>query len=216
MAKLSSEAVKSHDAITLGRIRDKLTELRKLDRSYTLFGASSHRYQLGSPLMEADVAKHERRLGLPLPAEYRDFVMEVGHGGAGPFYGLFPLDGSDPEDITNLEKTRKPFRWAEPFNPVEWENPRAEGDVWLDEDVNEGEKPDVFLIVPGALYICHYGCALRFFLIISGLGLGEVWMDRQADNEGLLPECGEDGHRLTFLQWYERWLDDGISKLKKG
>jgi hypothetical protein len=207
--------MESCDTIALGRIRAKLTELRKLDRSYSLFGASSHQYRLGSILTEAEVVKHERRLGLSLPVEYRHFVMEVGHGGAGPFYGLFPLDGSDPDDITDLEKTRKAFRWAEPFNPMEWENPRAEDDVWLDEDVDEGEKPAVFLIVPGALYICHHGCALRSFLVVNGRGLGEVWMDRQADNEGLLPECGEDGKRLTFLKWYERWLDDGISKLKK-
>jgi hypothetical protein len=208
--------VKSFDTAALSRIRAKLVKLRKLDAACVLFGASSHRYRLGPPLAESTVAKQENRLGLPLPAEYRHFVMEVGHGGAGPSYGLFRLDGSDPEDITNLEKIRKPFRWAEALNPVEWENPRTEDDVWVDEGVDEGEKPRVFLDVPGSLYVCHHGCALRFFLIVNGVGLGEVWKDRQADNEGLTPECGEDGHRLTFLQWYESWLDEGISTLEKG
>jgi hypothetical protein len=169
------------------RIRAKLVKLRKLDAACALFGASSHRYRLGAPLAESTVAKHEKRLGLPLPAEYRHLVMEVGHGGAGPFYGLFPLDGSDPDDITSLEKIRKPFRWAEALNPVEWEKPSTEDDVWLDEGVDEGEKPRVFLDVPGSLYLCHYGCALRFFLIVNGVGLGEVWMDRQAVDEGLTP-----------------------------
>jgi hypothetical protein len=133
--------------------------------------------------------------------------MEIGHGGAGPFYGLFPLDGSDAEDITVLEQIRKPFRWTERFNPAKWDNPCIQEDVWCD----EGENPQVFLNVPGALYICNYGCALRFFLVVSGLSLGEVWMDRQADDEGLLPICGEDGRSLGFLEWYERWLDEGLS-----
>jgi len=174
LAEVSSEEVKSGDTMALERIRAKLTELRKLDPDYTLFGARSHRYRLGPPLTEAKVAKHERRLGVPLPAEYRQFVTEVGHGGAGPFYGLFTLDGNDPEDITDLQKICKPFRWVEPFNPADWSNPRVEDDVWVDEDVNEGEKPQVLLNPPGVLYICHYGCALRFFLIVNGVGLGEV------------------------------------------
>jgi len=40
-------------------------------------------------------------------------------------------------------------------------------------------------------------------------------MDRQADDEGITPECGKDGGRLRFLQWYERWLDDGISTFER-
>jgi hypothetical protein len=39
-------------------------------------------------------------------------------------------------------------------------------------------------------------------------------MDRQADEKGIVPECGEDGSRLHFLQWYEKWLDEGISKFR--
>lgn len=163
------------DIITaLGRIRDKLKSLRELDRACALFGASSHRYGLGPALTDVEVAQFERRLGVNLPTEYRHFVMEIGHGGAGPFYGLFPLDGSDPEDITVLEQLGKAFRWTERFNPAEWDNPCSQEDVWCDEDVDEGENPQVILNVPGALYICTYGCALRFFLVVRGLSLGEV------------------------------------------
>jgi len=39
-------------------------------------------------------------------------------------------------------------------------------------------------------------------------------IDRQADEKGIVPECGEDGSRLHFLQWYEKWLDEGISRFR--
>lgn len=51
---------------------------------------------------------------------------------------------------------------------------------------------------------------IRFFLIVKGQCLGEVWRDSQADDAGIMPECGEDGRRLGFLDWYEKWLDEGI------
>ena len=39
----------------------------------------------------------------------------------------FPMDGSDPEDITDLEQVRKPFRWTEAFNPNGWVKSRKRG-----------------------------------------------------------------------------------------
>jgi len=157
--------------------------------------------------------KFEGRLGVKLPLEYRQFLTTIGHGGAGPYLGLFPFDGSDPEDITTPEQIRKPFRWTDAFNPAEWDNPCTQEDVWCEKDVDEGEKPQVILNVPGVLYICHYGCALRFFLVVNGVSVGEVWMDRQADAAGLHPVCGLDGRRSGFVDWYEKWLDEAISSI---
>lgn len=33
-----------------------------------------------------------------------------------------------------------PFRWTEAFNRSKWEGPGTEADVWIDDDVAEGEK----------------------------------------------------------------------------
>ena len=106
---------------------------------------------------------------------------------------------------------QKPFLWTEALNPYDWENPCGMEDVWCDEDVDEGERRQVILRVPGALYICHYGCAIRFFLIVKGKCVGEVWRDSQTDDRGIMPECSADGRHLGFLDWYEKWLDEGIA-----
>ncbi len=193
---------------TIERIRAKLADLRQLDPAYKLFGSSSHRYRLGAPLTAPELANHEKLLGAVLPTEYRDFLLKIGHGGAGPFYGLFELNHRDPENSTNLDQIKKPFSWIDATNPTQWENPEKQDGVFTDDD-------DAWLLVPGAVYICNYGCALRFFLVVNGPQSGEVWMDRQADGNGITPERGEDGSKLTFLQWYEKWLDGAISGFRK-
>ncbi|HZO52947.1 MAG TPA: SMI1/KNR4 family protein [Bryobacteraceae bacterium] len=197
-----------HFMASLYRIRQKLDRLREADRGFSVFGAHSHGYRLGPPLSESALAQCEKRLGVQLPTEYRLFVTRLGHGGAGPYYGLFSLEDRDSEDITDLDQIRKPFRWSEAFNPYDWEDPCSKEDIWCSEDVDEEQQPQVILNVPGALYICHYGCAIRFFLIVNGQGVGEVWRDSQGDDAGVMPECGDDDRHLGFFDWYEKWLDE--------
>ena len=84
----------------LGRLCEKLQRVRTRDVSHEQFGAKSHRYQLGCPLTEVKLQFYEQQHGVELPYEYRKFLMEVGHGGAGPFYGLFALDSRDPNFST--------------------------------------------------------------------------------------------------------------------
>ena len=190
----------------LERIRDKLGSLRRLDAECKLFGATSHRYRLGPPLAEPDLKWFERQLRITIPSEYRVFLAEIGHGGAGPYYGLFTLDGDDSENITSIDELSKPFRWTDAFNPEDWENPCEQDGVECDED---GEF--VGMSVPGALYLCDYGCALRFFLVVSGPCQGEVWHDWQSDGAGIYPAVNAEGHRLGFLEWYEQWLDQSLT-----
>ena len=137
-------------------------------------------------------------------------MTRVGHGGAGPYYGLFSLEDRDPEDLTDYDLIQKPFRWVEAFNPYDLVDPCGQEDVWCDEEGEEGAQPQVILGVSGALYICSYGCAIRFFLVVKGQCQGEVWRDAQADDDGIVPECDNSGGHLGFFDWYEKWLDESL------
>jgi hypothetical protein len=75
------------------RIRDTLLYLQGVQPD--VFGADVHRFQLNPPRPEADVLEFEVRHGVTLPREYREFLIDIGDGGAGPFYGIFPLGEVD-------------------------------------------------------------------------------------------------------------------------
>jgi hypothetical protein len=203
----------------IDRIIEKLGRLRDSDTQFSIFGSMVHKYDLGPPLSEGSLKGYERDLGSELPFEYRQFLTHVGHGGAGPYYGLYRLDQEDVDATTDIRQTRKPFRWQESFNPYDWEDPCSQEDVWCtaleDEDATGQTELQVMLSVPGVLYFCDCGCGIRCFLIVRGDCVGEVWCDSQVDECGITPEYGTDGKHQGFLDWYEKWLDDGIAAFPK-
>jgi hypothetical protein len=158
---------------------------------------------------------YEQKHGIALPYEYRRFLTDVGHGGAGPFNGLFALDSRDPEFINMFGgDLGQPFPWTSSFNPDEWQQGDDIGNVEGVEWDREGKYVGMFL--PGALYLCHQGCAIRNFLVVSGPCKGEVWRDDQATRKGIFPEVDEDKNRLRFLDWYELWLDKALRAVSSG
>jgi hypothetical protein len=66
----------------------------------------------------------------------------------------------------------------------------------------------------GAIRICNYGCAIRLNLIVNGKEYNNVWTDDRANHEGIHPsyELGNT-EKITFLDWYELWLDNSLKKL---
>ena len=77
---------------TLEELRQLLEKARTADAELKQFGAKDHQYQWNPPTALAEVEAFERDLGVTLPEGYRDFLLQAGDGGAGPFYGLFSLE----------------------------------------------------------------------------------------------------------------------------
>lgn len=75
---------------------DQLRQLATLDATQRVFGARGknkgwgHNYS-SQLLSEAEVVDFEQWCGCKLPDSYREYLLTVGVG-AGPFYGLMPLD----------------------------------------------------------------------------------------------------------------------------
>jgi hypothetical protein len=201
-----------------------LKELDRKDPGRSLFGANGHHYRLSPPLQISEIHKVEKRHRITLPEDYKYFITEIGNGGAGPYYGVFPFGEQDDvrdfckwEDGCLVGDLAKPFPHNNAWNLPEsfWRNmPDPGPETPLEEEDQMMEAWDKELernywhpeIMNGAIPICHIGCARREWLVVNGHQKGYVWGDDRADNTGIFPVCDDKGKRLTFSDWYLGWL----------
>lgn len=199
-------------SVQITRIKDKLSRARTSDSELKVFGASSHKYEIGSPVTLDQVVAFEKKYSITLPECYRAFLLEIGNGGSsysgsgsGPFYGIYAL-GSHVDEllvVPELYMHKEPQifpgmsgdRWGELTK-------RLNDDYEISDTDYELEMGKVF---SGLLPIGSQGCSCLHGLIVSGENAGRVVnldMDLQRPKV-----CYED----NFLDWYERWLDEIIS-----
>jgi hypothetical protein len=74
-------------------VREAVRALAVADPGLRRFGAGRHRYHVQPPLAAGELDTLEHRLGA-LPDDLRAFAAEVGAGGAGPGYGVVPIDAA--------------------------------------------------------------------------------------------------------------------------
>jgi hypothetical protein len=160
----------------------------------------------------------EKEHRITLPEDYRGFLIHVGNGGAGPAYGIFRLgemdDGFDhaqwEENDGFVGVLSEPFPHTEDWNDLA---DKPDDDI-NDEDELERqmeafeEKYFDTKYVNGAIPICHIGCALRRWLVLTGTERGHIWCDDRADQGGLYPLRLHNADRVTFIDWYLDWLRD--------
>jgi len=199
------------------KIIEKLDALRTKDKKHGVFGASGHGWKLTPKLTPAEIAAVEKQWRVKLPDDYRTFLLEIGAGGAGPAYGVFPLvrergawrwkgDGGDlTRDLaTPFPHTKAWNKTFEPRKPSKEseDDYGARRDQW-NEDVYWHPKQTA-----GAICICHEGCALRDWLVVTGKQRGMMWSDDRADDRGLAPM------KKTFAEWYLAWLAKAARSVK--
>lgn len=173
--------VKISDIIEL---RGMLRQLQKADVQFRVFGSKQHRYQLAMPISKDELTSFESDNLIQLPEDYRLFLEVVGNGGAGPYYGLEPLN-------TFGRDLSQPF----PFT--------KRTDTLSDEELDH--LPDEFDHdeYPGVLEFCHQGCAIFSYLVVNGPTYGTIWDGR----EDFFPTG------LNFSEWYRRWLERALRLL---
>jgi hypothetical protein len=175
-------------------------------------------------LAEGDVLAFERGHNVRLPTEYRHFLTAVGNGGAGPYYGIFPLGkmdglGGSIESWTEgfIGVLAEPFLFTDDWNDLQ----EMPSDELRQADEQEYERRlDQFesrywgsSLMNGAIPICHEGCALRVWLVVTGPQAGHLWHDGRSDYSGLKPLRLADGSRATFSTWYGEWLEDALRQV---
>lgn len=193
----------------LKRIKIKIDQARKVDSELQVFGASTHKYQLGTPVTLAELLAFEERYGVELPPPYREFLLQVGNGGAGPYYGLYPLGRGVSELVETPEATlRLPARIAPGINEAEWQGltHRLDHEPLSDEDYDQ----EVARLYSGIMPLGSQGCTYLHALVVSGEHAGRVV---NLDAELNRPKFCHEEH---FLDWYERWLDEIIGGILTG
>ena len=210
-------------------ILESLQQLRAAGSAPKVFGSETHGFKLNAPLTEEAVTQFESGHGVRLPEDYRGFLIRVGNGGAGPAYGMFRLlemdDGhgtcrwrenngfvgilSQPFPHTEAwnDLTNKPhFEEADIVNEADEDEKMAKIDAWEENHYWNSRH------VNGAIPICHLGCAIRQWLVITGDEAGHVWNDQRVGEKGLSPVQFGVHKRVSFLQWYRSWLEDALEK----
>ncbi|MER5930954.1 SMI1/KNR4 family protein [Streptomyces sp. NPDC002054] len=197
-------------------VRERVLALREAPRWQSVFGAEGgHRFELLPVLTEEELRAVERWLGAELPEEYRTFLLQVGAGGAGPHYKLFPMVPPGPDTPPADGHCTVPFRpeGTDEFHAHDAEEPRPE-DHADDEafaaayaawDARRDELADA--LCEGTILLDHQGCAYYTLLVVTGPGRGTVWEDVRAVGEGVAPVrlVGIEGP-VSFAQWYLNWL----------
>jgi hypothetical protein len=152
---------------------------------------------LPPPLDVSVVEAFERRCGVVLPDEYRDFLLRVGNGGPGPpAYGLLPLGEAPPRNVPNWFSGRYEETLRRPF-------PLTEYWVWENEWGSPDLEARISELQNGALCLGTDGCAMYWFLIVTGPERGQMWWVADVGVQPLAP-------RRTFGSWYEAWLDGDV------
>lgn len=194
----------------VSRLQSKLAELRRRDTQFRVFGASTHRYLLHPCLSEHQVQEAEARYGITLPEDYRRFLLFLGNGGAGPEYGIFPLENSLEHSVKDIRLLREPFPHVQAWN-------LTPHDVGQGGDNNYAAFEEAYFqetYVQGALQINEVGSGTYTLLVITGRERGYLWSNDRASDAGIGPLRGphDRNGRLSFFAWYDRWLDRSLDK----
>lgn len=198
---------------------NKLSLLKANDKRFSIFGSSSHRYLLNEKLSETEVRGFEEKYAITLPEEYRAFVLQVGNGGAGPYYGIRTLEDSLfagfnrnlSGEVLNLSLD---FPFTEPWNMKfsEYDGNEAQGAYQQFEKEYFAEKWET-----GILRLCNYGCGASLNLVVKGKEKGHMWVDDRGSDGGIYPDVFFDQtDRTTFLDWYLMWLDMSLKEVGSG
>ncbi|MFK7905348.1 MAG: DUF4844 domain-containing protein [Chitinophagales bacterium] len=214
---------------SINEIKKKIEILKHLDKRFEIFGASSHKYEFNRTISIEELNHFEEKYKVTLPEDYKAFLNEVGNGGAGPYYGIYPLK-KDLGGVENkFELLQFDFPHKEEWNLSEKFFTKFDEITGADyeDDENFDEEVAYFFdhifwsnyykdeLTYGSIYISNYGCGLRFLFIISGEEKGNIWFDGRADRGGIYPEIDDKENHIGFSDWYINWLNESILKIKE-
>ncbi|QXC60966.1 SMI1/KNR4 family protein [Aquihabitans sp. G128] len=196
----------------LGQVRDRIDRMVAFGKTAAIFGFEGHHLHLRPPLPLEVLHQAEQAGGYRLPEPYRQFLIEIADGGAGPGYGLFPFgtSGDTAEDTRpwgpDVGDPARPFLHERLWN-------LSDAELTLPENLAEDDQDAWFeahdrvyfdpILTDGSIPIAHMGCAMWVLLVVTGDRAGEVWLDERANAGGIRPIKANG-----FDDWYLAWVDE--------
>ena len=183
-------------------VKKLIDKLKSIDTDFRVFGASTHRYNIGPTLSNTELLDFEKKYDIVPPEDYRLYLQLVGDeggkpprhypynspwvsAGAGPGYGIYPLS-----ETASGDRVSQPF----PFEAEIKLPPELPDDDWIEN-------------VPGALEVSTSGCTTHTHLIVKGSAFGTIWEGR--DYDYFTPTT------QTFIQWIRDWAEKELQVLLK-
>ncbi|MCI8629552.1 MAG: hypothetical protein HFE57_08665 [Firmicutes bacterium] len=192
-----------------------LEQARRIDPRLEMFGASNHQYRLGLPVDLTFVRSIEEEYHFQFPEDYVQFITEVGDGGAGPGYGLYPFGYYSTEaESTKETKTREIYlhglgrelqllpvdpEWLKNFCISKEDYKKNPEKYFQGSRGSFNWHNDVLYGPYGFFHLGTYGCWRNFGLITAGERRGQVFIH---DTEGAF-----ELEASSFQAFYQDWLD---------
>jgi len=163
-----------------------------------VFGAGKHRFQFNPVATTAQVDAYEQKYQFAFPESYKKFILEIGDGGAGPFYGIqkrFTSFGSTLRD-EEAKTYRLPSIYTADCPP---------GDYWqallLGPDYEQLEDENDALYMQGNMTLFEVGCGTQGVLVLNG----------PRKNQVCITDFGSSPYQFCippdFLDLYESWQE---------
>lgn len=181
-------------------LRELVHQAGQADPDCQVFGASKHRYRLNPVLSISDVSAYEAKYHVRLPSQYRFFITHVGNGGAGPDYGIAPLNLMRPYQGTMdppfISSRLTLEQWDEKLQPVE--------DDDCPDDVFDAMEE---ALMQGVYELGSKGCTYENITVTNGEDENRVfYINFDWDAEQMPYDTGMD-----FLTWYESFFQEIIA-----
>ena len=161
-----------------------LKKAKETDSECEQFGADCHRYEWNPPASLKEVEAFEKKIGVELPEQYRQFLLKVADGGAGPHCGLFSIEEVESWLDWSVEADKTPYLTPEIAEQGDFSRQDMTQDDWK----------------RGCIPISSQGDIYFTYLMVTGPNRGRVVYVEYEMSWAFFPK------EKDFLSWYMRWL----------
>jgi len=143
-----------------------VAKAKEADPSFEVFGSTCHKYNFYDPISVNEVRTFEKEHNIKLPENYVRVLTELGNGGAGPYYGFYPLKKVFINKKSSVRVDNEETFFDDTLTPEKWRKAMEELDTLREDD---SQYDALFQkIFANIIIIGTQGCTYDTILICAG------------------------------------------------